>query len=76
MAPGVAVIALVVLAVQLRCDAWKLCSVHRRPFPIAANGIGAWNGVLSVLEWVSLPVCVATPIMNLHYLDEYYHFAY
>lgn len=71
VAPGVSFMALVLLALQVRCDAWKLCTVHRRPFPIVADGIGAWNSVLKVIEWLSLTCSVGLPIMNLHYLDEY-----
>lgn len=70
VAPGVSIIALCVLAIQVRCDAWKLCSVHLRPRPRVASGIGAWNSVLEVLSWAGICTSVAIPILNLHYLDD------
>jgi len=70
-APGSAILALLVVAVLLRCKAWKLCSVIRRPFPTAADGIGDWNTVISLLSWAGVVSSVAIPLVNLKYLDRF-----
>eukprot|EP00747_Dinoflagellata_sp_TGD_P011287 gnl/TRDRNA2_/TRDRNA2_120620_c0_seq1.p1 gnl/TRDRNA2_/TRDRNA2_120620_c0~~gnl/TRDRNA2_/TRDRNA2_120620_c0_seq1.p1 ORF type:complete len:669 (-),score=96.30 gnl/TRDRNA2_/TRDRNA2_120620_c0_seq1:126-1874(-) len=71
VAPTVCLLALLVLALQLRADAWKLCSCFRRPYPHLAVGIGyAWNSVLQFLGWVGTISCVAIPVLNLTALDE------
>jgi len=69
-APGSAILALLVVTVLLRCKAWKLCSVIRRPFPAAADGIGDWNTVISLLSWAGVLSSVAIPLVNLKYLDH------
>merc|ERR1711907_602700 len=71
VAPGVAAIGLGVMALQLRCAAWKLCSVFRRPFPKMVDGIGAWNEIIDVLSWLGVSSSVAIPLVHLRSLDQY-----
>jgi len=52
--PSLALLALGSHLVQIRADAWKLCSTQRRPFPAAVTGVGAWNEVMELLARLSV----------------------
>mmetsp|Transcript_7432 Transcript_7432/g.13258 ORF Transcript_7432/g.13258 Transcript_7432/m.13258 type:complete len:810 (-) Transcript_7432:78-2507(-) len=71
VSPAVAFIALMVFLLRLRCHAWKLCNVMRRPFPDAADGLGAWNNILELLSWMGLMSCVLIPIRNSEWIDKH-----
>merc|ERR1712183_691636 len=71
VAPGVAVIALIVLLVQLRADSWKLCSVCKRPWPDMCSGLGAWNGIIDFLCWAGVMFSVGIPVVNLKFFEDY-----
>lgn len=69
--PIVVIIALAILLVRLRADAWKLCSVYRRTWAFRTSGIGAWNDVLELLSWLGLMTSVAIPVLNMKAMDGY-----
>mmetsp|Transcript_35540 Transcript_35540/g.81421 ORF Transcript_35540/g.81421 Transcript_35540/m.81421 type:complete len:811 (-) Transcript_35540:138-2570(-) len=71
VSPAVAFISLLVFLLRLRCHAWKLCNVMRRPFPDATDGLGAWNNILELLSWLGLATCVLVPIMNYQWIDDH-----
>jgi len=52
--PGIALLALASHLLSIRADAFKLCYTHRRPFPTAAHGAGAWNDVTLLLTRFSM----------------------
>lgn len=63
-APLCAIIALLVLLLQLRANAYKLTRLLRRPYPNMAKGIGAWKGIIEALSWIGLIFYVGVPIVN------------
>ncbi|TYZ64935.1 hypothetical protein PybrP1_000608 [[Pythium] brassicae (nom. inval.)] len=50
---------------KVRSDGYRLCKTLKRPIPRRANGIGAWQGVLTVYAYIAvvvnvLLICVST----------------
>ena len=43
---------LVLVAVEIRVDAWKLCNLTQRPYPEATNSIGAWLSIIQIMSIV------------------------
>jgi len=44
---------------EIRCDAWKLCKIYRRTWPLRApQGMGCWNTVQRVITVLSVIVNV------------------
>ena len=41
---------LLLIIIQIRVDAWKLCNINQRPFPEPANSIGAWHNIIQVIS--------------------------
>lgn len=39
--------------IEMRSDAYKFVQSHRRIVPIEKAGIGAWNGILRSLSYIS-----------------------
>jgi len=39
-------LVLILYIVEIRVDAAKLCYLTKRPFPVATNTIGIWNGII------------------------------
>jgi anoctamin-10/anoctamin-7 len=62
--PVVVLLALVELIIEIRVDAFKLCTVLRRPLPKGCEDIGTWGHFLEVgimLHLVSMymvPCCI------------------
>merc|ERR1712048_401428 len=54
VSPSAVLLAYLNLSVQLRADAWRLVAVYRRPFPLRTNGIGIWNDILDLLNYLSI----------------------
>jgi hypothetical protein len=50
--PLLPVFALILVMVETRVDAWKLCFVTRRPFPIQSNSIGIWVQIIQTVSVV------------------------
>lgn len=50
--PLTATLFLVLIIVEIRVDAWKLCTVTQRPFPEATNSIGVWLYIIQVMSVV------------------------
>ena len=52
--PLAPILALVNNVIELRVDAWKLCQVHRRPFPVGAEDIGTWYSFLELMSTLAV----------------------
>lgn len=63
MAPDLVHLAYLSFIFQLRAHAWKFTSVLRRPFPVAATGIGTWEVILPWLVSVSNCNCIGMMIV-------------
>lgn len=50
--PLTAALFLVLIIVEIRVDAWKLCTLTRRPFPDTADSIGVWFFIIQVMSVV------------------------
>merc|ERR1712166_1742974 len=62
-------LCIVMVATQMRADAWKLVKVYRRPFPMRASSIGIWDGVLNALNYAAIFNGIALVSMQVHHLD-------
>lgn len=69
--PAVVLIALVVFMVQLRATAWRFCRVTKRPFPVDAASLGAWDSILSTLSWLGMLASVTIPLLNTHHFQRF-----
>lgn len=49
--PIIPLLALIEIIFEIRVDAWKLCSLTKRPFPLAAEDIGVWKDILSTISY-------------------------
>ena len=49
--PIIPLLALVEIIFEIRVDAWKLCSLTKRPFPQAAEDIGVWRDIFSTISY-------------------------
>jgi hypothetical protein len=49
--PIIPLLALIEIIFEIRVDAWKLCSLTKRPFPQAAEDIGVWRDILSTISY-------------------------
>jgi len=52
--PAAAAIALVNNLIEMRTDAYKLCSEYQRPLPRRAAGIGVWLDILQFMSYVAV----------------------
>ncbi|KAH0471392.1 MAG: uncharacterized protein KVP18_004565, partial [Porospora cf. gigantea A] len=52
--PLLPLLAFGISMVEIRSDAFKLCSVHRRPFPGEASDIGAWEDIQRAMTFASV----------------------
>jgi hypothetical protein len=71
-APGISAAILVTFLVKIRIDAFKLCSVHQRVVPGAAQncqGIGEWNEVLATMVSFGRWTAFLIPVLNLQYFN-------
>ncbi|OMJ92465.1 hypothetical protein SteCoe_4807 [Stentor coeruleus] len=50
--PLTAALFLVLIIVEIRVDAWKLCTLTRRPFPDTADSIGVWFYIIQIMSVV------------------------
>jgi hypothetical protein len=54
--PVVPILALVLAVIEIRVDAWKLCNLTRRPFPVQNNSIGIWHDIIQTVSFVGVSV--------------------
>jgi len=54
--PGSSIVAFCIAIVQIRVDAYKLCYLTQRPFPLPADSIGGWYIYLKILARGSVVV--------------------
>ena len=52
--PLAPMLALVNNFIEVRVDAWKLCQVYRRPFPMGAEDIGTWYSFLEIMSTLAV----------------------
>ena len=50
--PIVPVLAVIEILLEIRVDAWKLCSLTRRPFPDQAEDIGVWFYIIQTVSFI------------------------
>lgn len=46
--------AVILCVVEIRVDAFKICTLERRPFPHGRESIGQWNNIISLLSMVGV----------------------
>lgn len=54
--PLVPAMALILAVLEIRVDAWKLCNLTRRPFPVKNNSIGIWNEIIKTVSYIGVAV--------------------
>jgi hypothetical protein len=52
--PLIPVFALIESLVEMRSDAWKMCNVHKRPYPQNLPDIGPWQHFIYLLNQLSI----------------------
>ena len=62
--PMASLMALANNLVELRTDAWKILTQHRRPVAQASDDIGAWHQVLGAISLLSLVTNPAVAIFT------------
>uniref|UniRef100_M4BLC2 Anoctamin transmembrane domain-containing protein n=1 Tax=Hyaloperonospora arabidopsidis (strain Emoy2) TaxID=559515 RepID=M4BLC2_HYAAE len=60
-------------SIKGRTDGYRLCKTLKRPIPRRANGIGAWNGILTSYAYIAvivnvLLICISTGVLE--FFDE------
>ncbi|CAH0482459.1 unnamed protein product [Peronospora belbahrii] len=60
-------------SVKGRTDGYRLCKTLKRPIPRRANGIGAWNSILTTYAYIAvivnvLLICISTGVLE--FFDE------
>ncbi|CAI5721810.1 unnamed protein product [Hyaloperonospora brassicae] len=56
-------------SIKGRTDGYRLCKTLKRPIPRRANGIGAWNGILTTYAYIAvivnvLLICISTGVLE------------
>ena len=54
--PIVPTLALILSVLEIRVDAWKLCNLTRRPFPVQNNSIGIWLDIIQTVSFIGVAV--------------------
>ena len=57
--PLLSIFTLVLILIEIRVDAWKLCFMTRRPFPMQSNSIGIWVQITLALSVIGILVNIA-----------------
>lgn len=57
--PLLSMFTLLMILVEIRVDAWKLCFMTRRPFPMQSNSIGIWVQITLILSVIGVFVNIA-----------------
>eukprot|EP00747_Dinoflagellata_sp_TGD_P003517 gnl/TRDRNA2_/TRDRNA2_108868_c1_seq1.p1 gnl/TRDRNA2_/TRDRNA2_108868_c1~~gnl/TRDRNA2_/TRDRNA2_108868_c1_seq1.p1 ORF type:complete len:205 (+),score=26.28 gnl/TRDRNA2_/TRDRNA2_108868_c1_seq1:59-616(+) len=71
MAPLTPLLCLIIIATQLRIDAWKLCSLMKRSIPVRARDIGPWNKFWPFTIYMTIfniSGLVTTDMLHLHWV--------
>lgn len=50
--PFTALLFLILIVIEMRVDAWKLCNLTQRPYPTSTNSIGAWLYIIQIMSIV------------------------
>lgn len=67
--PLLPMLAVIVIAFELRVDAWKLCYLTKRPYPEESKGIGLWYDILQVMSFLGVMTNVAIVIFTTNVFD-------
>jgi len=51
--------------IEIRLDAWKLLSKHKRPIPFKASDIGIWCDIISAISYFAVLTNV-----NIHFKNK------
>lgn len=62
-------IALVLMVIELRVDAWKMCNLTMRPFPDKSEGIGVWMNILQIIAIIGCGVTTGIVIFTTNTFD-------
>ena len=57
---------LIMIILEIRVDAWKLCVVSQRPFPEPASSIGVWLYIIQVMSVVGAVTNIATVVFTVN----------
>lgn len=49
--PILPLLALILIVVEIRLDAWKLCNLCRRTYPKVTNSIGVWRLIIKTISY-------------------------
>jgi len=60
---------LVLGVIELKVDAWKLCSIYKRPFPLRAKSIGVWNYIIQALSYIGCGTTIAIILFTTDVFD-------
>ena len=70
--PIVALLALMNNMIEIRADAFKLCTVLQRPAPLRAEGIGAWLAILQTMSIISVLTNCGIVFITSRSLDSFF----
>jgi anoctamin-10 len=57
--------------VEIRGDAWSLCRLSQRPFPVGAEDIGTWQTIFDIVVSASIVTNSALIVFTMQLLDQY-----
>lgn len=63
------ILALVINALEVRIDAWKLCYLTQRPFPEIASSIGVWYSILVTISYFGALTNAAIVVFTANVFD-------
>lgn len=69
--PLTPMLAVIVIAFELRVDAWKLCNLTKRPYPAESSGIGLWYDILQVMSLLGVMTNTAIIIFTTNVFDGF-----
>jgi len=71
--PLVPAMALILSVLEIRVDAWKLCNLTRRPFPVQNNSIGIWHEIIQTVSYVGVAVNTGVILFtfNAFHIEDY-----
>ena len=67
--PFTSILFLLLIVIEVRVDAWKLCTLTQRPFPEASNSIGVWITILEIMSVIGAMTNIAIIIFTTNTFD-------
>ena len=65
--PIVSFLALLEILIEIRVDAWKLCTLNRKPFPYRTDSIGIWHLIIVTVSYIGIATNSALIIFDTHH---------